>query len=272
MKEYNKISAHQIPFFAYLKSVFKSRQLIVMFALRDIKIKYSQTLLGIAWSALQPLAGLIIFTTFFDYLIELPDLGYPYSIFAMTGMMGWYFFSYNVYQGGMSLSSAQDIIQKINFPKLVLPLSKVLVALTEFLIALMLVLLLIIAMRENISWRIIFLPAFLVINIIVSLSVSLWLSALTIRHRDLQHIVPYLINFGIWFTPVFYPTVLIPETYRWLHYINPMAGVVQGYRWSFIEVAQYSPYYLVGFSLSLIFFILGVWYFKLVDSKISDFL
>lgn len=267
------ISSEKDSLKVYLQKIYFHKSLILTLAKRDLKVKYAQTSLGLLWTAIQPLTGLLIFTFFFNKVMKIesiPESGY--AVFAFTGMTSWYFFSYLVYQSSTSLIQNQELMKKIYFPKLILPISKVLVGLVDFGISM--ILLLIIMMINGIvpSWHIIFLPIFILLNITVGLSVSIWLSALTVKKRDLQHIVPYLMNFGIWLTPVFFPATLIPEKYRALLYLNPMAGIVEGFRWCIWEYGQYDIYYSIGIALSILLLVSGVWYFRKVEDEIVDYI
>lgn len=265
------ISAKKDSFQKYFKNVWQHKSLILTLAKRDLKIKYAQTSLGLLWTAIQPLTGLLIFTFFFNKVMRIegiPESGY--AVFAFTGMTSWYFFSYIVYQSSTSLLQAQDLIKKIYFPKLILSLSKVLVGFVDFGISFILLLFIMLIYGIMPSWHIIFLPFFIVLNIIVGLSISIGLSALTVKKRDLQHIVPYLMNFGIWLTPVFFPATLIPEKYRFLLFFNPMAGIVEGFRWCIWDYSSYDVKYFIGIFLSLILLVFGLVYFKKNEDEMID--
>jgi len=198
----------------------------------------------------------------------IPESGY--AIFAFTGMTGWYFFSYIVYQASTAVLHGQELAQKIFFPKILLPLSKVLVGLVDLGVSFVLLAILLLAKGIYPSWQIVLLPFFILINIGVGLSVGIWLSALTIRFRDLQHIVPYVINFGIWLTPVFFPATLIPDQFSSLLFLNPMAGVVEGFRWCIWEHTDFDVRYFIGIGISLVMFVLGVLYFKKAEDEMID--
>ena len=265
------ISSEKDNWFVYFTKVWQHRSFILTLAKRDLKIKYAQTSLGLLWTAIQPLTGLLIFTVFFNKVMHIdgiPESGY--AVFAFTGMTSWYFFSYLVYQASTSLLQGQDLMKKIYFPKLILPLSKVVVGLVDLGISMILLLLIMMIKGIMPSWHLVFLPIFIVLNIIVGLSVSIWLSSLTVKKRDLQHIVPYLMNFGIWLTPVFFPATLIPEKYRFLLYFNPMAGIVEGFRWCIWEYGKYDTLYLIGIILSVLLLIVGLWYFRKVEDEMID--
>ena len=267
------ISSEKDSLKVYLQKIWLHKSLILTLAKRDLKVKYAQTSLGLLWTAIQPLTGLLIFTLFFNKVMQIDDIPESgYAVFAFTGMTSWYFFSYLVYQSSTSLLQNQELMKKIYFPKLILPISKVLVGLVDFGISM--ILLVLIMMFNGIlpSWHLVFLPFFILLNILVGLSVSIWLSALTVKKRDLQHIVPYLMNFGIWLTPVFFPATLIPEKYRSLLYLNPMAGIVEGFRWCIWEYGEFDIYYIIGIFLSILLSISGIWYFRKVEDQIVDYI
>lgn len=253
-----------------LRKLFSYRALIYVFASRDLKVQYSQTFLGILWSLIQPLTGLLIFTFFFSYVVKVDTGGIPYPLFAFSGMISWYFFSSLMAQSGTSLMQSQYLIRKIYFPKLVLPISKSLTCFAEFGISFLLLLVIMLITGYYPTINILALPLFILFNLLTGLAVGLWLSALTIRYRDFYHIIPYIINFGIWLTPVFYPVTMIPEKIKFLIYFNPMAGVISGFRWSLLGGEPPSVYYLFSFAIVIFIFITGLFYFRKMETKIAD--
>jgi len=254
----------------YFSDIYKFRSLLRSFTIRDIKVKYAQTVLGIIWSILQSLIGIAIITAFLGYLLKIDTYGIPYPLYAFPGMIAWYYFSFIIGFSGNSLLSSQYIIQKIYFPKLILPLSQSLVGLVDFLIWTLVMVVMMIFYRYPVTINIIFLPVFILLNIITGLSIAIWLSALTIRFRDLLIIIQYIIGFGIFVTPVFYPESLIPINYSWVMYINPMAGVIAGLRWCLPGTELPSVYYLVGLFPVVILFVSGIMYFIKIEGKIAD--
>jgi len=264
------INSQQKVFGLDLAKLFSYRALIYIFAVRDLKVQYAQTFLGILWSVLQPLTGLLIFTFFFAYVIKVDTGGIPYPLFAFSGMISWYFFSSVMAQSGTSLMQSQYLIRKIYFPKLVLPISKALTCFVEFGISFLLLLIMMLILGYYPKINILALPVFIALNLLTGLAVGLWLSALTIRYRDFYHIIPYLVNFGIWLTPVFYPATLIPEKIKFLVYFNPMAGIISGFRWSLLGGAPPSVYYLISFFIVVFIFITGLFYFRRMETKIAD--
>lgn len=255
---------------AYLAEVWKYRHLVLTFAKRDLKVKYAQTTLGIAWAMLQPLTGLLIFTLFFDKVLQVDTAGVPYPLFALTGMSSWYYFTYIFGSAGTSLLDSQSIIKKVYFPKLILPLSKIFLGGADFLCTIVLLAIAMLLYGRYPGMSVIFFPFFLIFNIVVALSNAIWLSALTVRNRDAHHIIPYLINFSIWITPVFYPTTILPASLSSLMYINPMAFVIEGYRYSLLGSPPPSPYYLISVVPVIILLFTGLLYFLKVEDDIVD--
>lgn len=241
-------------------------------ARRDLKIRYSQTFLGFLWAVIQPLTGLVIFTVFFERLIKIQTPGTPYTLFAFSGMVSWFFFSHIVHNAGISLVESQDLIRKVYFPRILLLFAKTLVGLVELGISLLLLLALMALLGRAVFWSILLLPLFVLANICVALSIAIWLSALTIRYRDFHHIIPYLLNFGIWLTPVFYPVTLIPPRLEWLMCVNPMAATISGFRWSLGVQTAPDQGYLVSFLPAAVLFASGFMYFRKIENEIADYI
>ncbi len=255
----------------YLRSVWNARQLILSFALRDLKVQYAQTYLGVLWSVIQPLTALVIFVFFFQKAIHL-QLDVPYAAFAFSGIMGWFYFTALVGQAGTALMHNQQIIRKIQFPRLVLPLSKTLVALVEFLISLLILMGVLFISGCPLTMRVVLLPLVVAANIIAGLSIGIWLSALTIRFRDLHHLIPFLIGFGIWLTPVFYPTTIVPDSYNWIYYLHPIANVIALYRWIFLGTDVNVLQVIVSLSIAIAMFVSGLVFFIKNEKFIADYL
>jgi lipopolysaccharide transport system permease protein len=239
---------------------------------REIKVRYAQTSLGILNVLAQPLAGLLLSCFVFGKLIHIDTGGIAYPLFSFSGIVSWFFFSQIVSGASSSLVESQFLIQKIYFPRMILLIAKCLVALMEFLVSICLLFIAMLIMGKSFHQPIIFLPLFILFNGIVGLSVAIWLSALTIRKRDLLQLVPYLINFGIWFTPVFYPATLIPQEFKWLLFINPVAAVIAGFRWSILGSPMPGAEYLLSVIPVIILLVSGFDYFRKTDDEIADFL
>lgn len=267
-----KITSSQLSWADYCSRIWSYRHFLLTLALRDVKAKYAQTVLGMLWVIIQPLTGLAIFTLFFQELIPLDTGNIPYPVFAFTGIVAWYYFAFIVTAAGNALTEGQELIKKIYFPKIILLLAKVLVGFVDFGITFLLLILTLVATGHPIMWTMLLVPVFLFLNILSGLAIALWLSALTFRYRDFYHIIPYLVNFGIWLTPVFYPGTIIPEAYNWALFINPLAFVIAGFRWALLGDVLPSIYYLVSLIPVLFLFFTGLLYFIRVERKIVDFL
>ncbi len=264
------IQAGKIPVFGYLKKVWSYKSLILILAKRDIKSRYSQTLLGLLWAAGQPLIGLLVFTFFFQVLLKIDTGDCPYPLFAFSGMVSWYYFTFLVAQGGTCLSQESHIISKIYFPKMILVLSKAMGGLLELGISILILLVIMVVTGNLPGWEILCLPVFILMNMLAGLSIALWLSALTVRYRDFHHVIPYVVNLGIWLTPVFYPTTIIPSGFNSVLYLNPMAGVIAGFRWTVLGGPFPDWQYSAGIALMILLLVSGVYYFLKVENRFAD--
>ncbi len=256
----------------YIGRILQYRSLVRVLAVRDIKIRYSQTLLGFFWAIVQPLVALSIYTLFFFYLIglETGNSAVPYPLFVMPGVICWFHFTDIVNRAGTSLQNNQDLLHRINFPKFVLPLSVVISGLMEVLISFLIMGVLLLIFQVPLSLNITLLPVFLLLNIFCGLSIAIWLNALTVKYRDVHHIIPYLVSFGIWVTPVFYPTAILPKELGSLLYFNPVAGVLAGYRWCMIGGDALSWQYAYGLILVIILLAAGLYYFLSIENRFVD--
>lgn len=254
----------------YVRSIISFRHLILTIGIGDLKSKYAQSTLGIGWAIIQPIIGLLILSFVFGTLLHIESEGFPYPVFAFTGMLAWYTFTYIMGSAGLSLIEHREMIKKIYFPKIILPFSKVVSSLIELGIWIFLLFCLMILYGIAPSWRIVFFPLFFFLNIIVALSIGLWLSALTYRKKDLMFVIPYIAGFGIFITPVFYPNYLIPVRYDLVKFCNPLAGIVEGFRWSVLGKGNLNWNYCLGFIPVIILFISAFLYYRKTEGKLSD--
>ncbi|HTF28317.1 MAG TPA: ABC transporter permease, partial [Flavitalea sp.] len=199
------VDANKSSFSLNLKELFSYRDLFLILAYRDLRVRYAQTFLGLTWAIVQPLFTLIIFTLVFGRFVKVDTGGVPYPVFALCGMVAWTYFAFVMNQSGNSIIGAQEMIKKIYFPRLIIPLSKAVVGLVDFCIAFLLLIILLIYYDVKISPNIFMLPFFLLLTILSALSAGIWLSALSIRFRDFQHITPFLVQIGLYATPIAYP-------------------------------------------------------------------
>jgi lipopolysaccharide transport system permease protein len=254
----------------YVRKIFRHRSLIYIFAKRDLKIKFAQTSLGLAWVIIQPLTAVLIFTFFFSYLVNF-NTNYPYVLFVLSGILVWGIFNYIFSQSSTSLSQSEEIIRKMNFPKIILPISKTILAFVEFLLTLVVLVILLMVYQMDFRWTMLLLPIIILPIFFFSLGLALLLSSVALKNRDLFHIVPFLVNFGIWFTPVFYPISVIPNNLKNLIFINPVAASIQMFRWSFFD-ESFNNYIYIGIVISFLVFVVGFISFKNVEDKIIDLL
>ncbi len=258
-------------FGSYILEVWQCRELILVLAKRDLQVQYAQTMLGVLWSLLQPLAAMLIYTLFFSQLVVLPGVDAPYALFVFTGILIWSNFSTILTQAGTSLMQNQQIIKKIYFPRLVLLLAKVAVSWVEFSISFCLLLVIAFWVGHPLPWTLVFVPLVVVVNATVALSLAVWLSVLTIRFRDFYHLVPLVISFGIWFTPVFYPGTILPERWMFLLHFNPVAGVIHLMRWAVLGDGL-DPSYLAVLAGHGVLLLVGLVYFSRVEKKMVDYI
>jgi lipopolysaccharide transport system permease protein len=257
-----------------LRELFNYRDLFLILAYRDLRVRYAQTFLGFFWAFLQPAATLLIFTVVFGKAVQVDTGGVPYPVFAITGMAAWTYFAFVLNQSGNSIIGAQEMVKKIYFPRLVIPLSKAVVGFVDFAIAFLFLAVIMLIYSFVPSVNIIYLPIFILLTIISALAVGIWLSALTIRYRDFQHVVPFLVQFGLYATPIAYPAETIinnlPDWAVAIYYMNPMAGVVEGFRWSILGGAPPSDYAYISFALIGVLFVSALFYFRKVERVMAD--
>ncbi len=268
------VDANKSSFSLNLKELLAYRDLFAILAYRDFRVRYAQTFLGLTWAVIQPLATLVIFTLVFGRFVRVDTGSIPYPVFALCGMVAWTYFSFVMNQSGNSIIVAQDMVKKIYFPRLIIPLSKAVVGLVDLAIALLLLTLLVIIYDVPVSSRIVILPLFLGLLIICALAVGIWLSALSIRFRDFQHVTPFLVQIGLYVTPIAYPGEVVigslSDTGVFLFYLNPMAGIVEGFRWSIFGEGTMHDTSLISFAMVIVLFVTGLYYFKRVERVMAD--
>ncbi|MFH2141556.1 MAG: ABC transporter permease [Bacteroidota bacterium] len=244
--------------------------MILSFSVRDTKIHYAQTILGVFWIVLQPLLAVIIYTVFFKNWIQLSTGNVPYPVFVISGFMLWQYFSFIVINSGNSLIQNQRIVTKVSFPKLVPVISTALTGMLSLIVSFIILKGLFIYYGISLKYQFFFFPVIVVLTSFVGLSIGIWLSALTFRHRDLYHFATIIIGYGIWFTPVFFPTTLIPAKYDILLYINPVTGLIECFRWTLFGGELPSINYLYGIIPVVVLFLTGLFYFNKVEKHIAD--
>jgi lipopolysaccharide transport system permease protein len=252
------------------------RELLWALAYRDLRVRYAQTFIGFLWAFMNPLLSLLILTFVFGVVAKI-DIGsgydgqqIPHLLYTIVGLAGWTYFSEVFAQAGMSIISAQQMVQKIYFPRLVIPLSKAITGLVDLGVNLLLITILMIFFSYTPSPNFIFLPLFLIMAIISGLAAGIWMSALTIRFRDFQYITPMLLRIGMFITPISYPSSAVPENFRVLFYLNPVTGIVEGLRWCLLGGTDLNPYTYISFAVIFVFLLLGIIYFNKVEKVMPD--
>lgn len=253
-----------------LRELIEYRDLFFILAYRDLRVRYAQTFLGLFWAFLQPAATLLIFILIFGKAVKVDTGNVPYPLFALSGMSAWAYFSFVLSQSGQSIIGAQEMVKKVYFPRLVIPLSKSMTAFIDFLITIIFVVVLMLIYQYPVTRQLVWFPLFFLVNVMAALAAGIWLSALTIRYRDFIHVIPFLVQFGLYATPVGYPASLIPEKYQFIYHLNPMAGVVEGFRYSILGEANIHDYAYLSFMIIIILFITGILYFKKVEKVMAD--
>ncbi len=256
----------------YLKDLFRYRELLYFFAWRDILVRYKQTFLGIAWAIVRPLLNMAIFALIFGKIANLASDHVKYPLFVLVGMLPWQLFANCIIDASQSLVNHASTISKVYFPRLILPITHLIVNFIDFLISLAMLFIVFLVTGALSHWTILLLPIFIFLALLLCLGVSFWLSALTVRYRDFRFIVPFIVQFGIFISPVGYASFLVPQAWRWLYFLNPMAGIIEGFRWCCFEV--YHPDLPLALTLSTgmnaLILVTGFRFFRKMERVFAD--
>lgn len=253
-----------------LRDVWQYRELLFFLTWRDISVRYKQTALGAAWAILQPVFTMIVFSIFFGHLAKIPSDGVPYPVFTFCALLPWTYFAYALGESSNSLVGNANLISKVYFPRLVIPMAATLAGLVDFAIAFVVLLGLMLWYHIVPTVAILLLPAFLLLAIATALAVGLWLSALNVRYRDVRYTIPFLIQIWLFATPVAYPSSLLHGVWRTLYGLNPMAGVVDGFRWALLGTAAPGATLLVSVGMVLVLLFGGLMYFRRMEQTFAD--
>lgn len=254
-----------------LNELWDYRELLYFLTWRDIKVRYKQTALGAAWAVLQPLLTMVVFTFVFGRFAGVPSNGIPYPLFAFAALLPWQYFASAVGRSGTSVVSSSNLISKVYFPRLIVPLAAAAAPVVDFAIAFGILVVMMFFYGFTLTWTILLLPLFLLLAFLTALAVSLWLSALNVRYRDIGYVIPFLVQIWMFVSPVAYPSSLVPEKWRLLYGLNPMAGVIEGFRWALFGTSQ-APDVVVVISSIVVLVILfgGLLYFQKTEQTFAD--
>jgi lipopolysaccharide transport system permease protein len=258
----------------YWQDLWHARELLIFLAWRDIIVRYKQATLGVLWAVLRPIMTTIVFTLVFGKIAKLPAGDIPYSLLVLSGMAPWFYFASTVGECGSSLVANSSLITKVYFPRLVVPISAVLANLIDLGITLALLLIILIYFGVSVQWTFLLIPLFVFSLILLSVGIGLWISALNVKYRDVQFILPFIVMFGLYLSPVGYASSVVPETWRWLFNLNPMVGVIDGFRWMLFGAAYGFQWWSLAytFCLSILLIVSGLAYFRSVERELVDIL
>lgn len=254
-----------------LKEIWDYRDLMFFLAWRDINIRYKQTILGAAWAVVQPVMTMILFTIFFGRMAGVPSEGAPYPLFAFAALLPWQYFSTTLGNAANSLVNNSNLLSKVYFPRLLIPLTSLFPPAIDFLIAFVVL----IGMMFYYHWaptvKVIWLPAFLILAMVTTLGAGLWFAAMNVKYRDVRHIVSVLVQFGLFISPVAYPSRIVPMPWLNLYALNPMVGVIEGFRWALLGTGA-APLRLIAISsmAALVLFVTGLYYFRYTEKTFAD--
>jgi len=256
----------------YWADLWRYRELFYFLAWRDILVRYKQTAIGVAWALLRPFLTMVVFTVVFGKLAKLPSDGVPYPVLVFAAMLPWQFFANSLSEASNSLIGNSNLISKVYFPRLIIPASSVITSFVDFLISALILVGVMVWYQFMPSWRIITLPLFIAIAFAASMGIGLWLTALNVKYRDFRYIVPFIVQFGLYISPVGFSSSVVPEKWRLLFSLNPMVGVIDGFRWAILggDVPIYWPGFLISNGLVLLFLVTGIWYFRHTEKTFAD--
>ncbi len=254
-----------------LNELWEYRELLYFLVWRDIKVRYKQTALGAAWAIIQPFLTMVVFSIFFGSLGKMPSDGIPYPIFAFAALVPWGFFANGLSQSSNSLVGSSHLITKVYFPRLIVPLGAVFSGIVDFLVAFAVLLAMMLYYGLLPSLNILWLPLFVLLALVTSLGVGLWLSALNVEYRDVRYVVPFITQFWLFATPIAYPSSLLHEPWRTIYGLNPMVGVVEGFRWALLRTnSAPGPIIAVSSGAAILILVTGAFYFRRMEKTFAD--
>jgi lipopolysaccharide transport system permease protein len=253
-----------------LHDLWTYRELLYFLTWRDVKVRYKQTLLGAAWAVIQPLFAMLIFALFFGRLAGIPSDGVPYSIFAFVGLLPWTFFSNAVTNSGNSLVGSSNLITKVYFPRMIIPGAAVAAGLVDFAIAFLMLAVLVVYYGIPVTWSVLALPGLVALTAVLAIAVGMWTSALNVKYRDVRHALPFLIQLWFFATPIVYPTTIVPMKWRWMMALNPMSGIIDGYRAAVFGRSFDIRALAISSTVTLVLLVCSAYVFRRMEKTFAD--
>jgi lipopolysaccharide transport system permease protein len=254
-----------------LGEIWEYRELLYFLTWRDIKVRYKQTALGAAWAIIQPFFTMVVFSLFFGKLAKIPSDGVPYPIFSFAALVPWTFFANGLSQSSNSLVGSSNLITKVYFPRLIIPISAVISGVIDFALAMMVLFAMMIYYRVHPTINVFFLPLFVLLAFVTSLGVGLWLSALNVEYRDVRYVLPFVVQFWLFATPIAYPSTLLHDPWRTIYGLNPMVGVIEGFRWALLGTQTApGPIIFVSSLAAILILLFGAFYFRRMEKTFAD--
>jgi lipopolysaccharide transport system permease protein len=257
----------------YWSDLWHYRELFAILAWRDVAVRYKQTVIGVAWAVIRPFLTMVVFTVIFGRVAALPSEGAaPYAVMVFAGMLPWFLFSAILSEASGSLISNANLISKVYFPRLVIPASSAVVALVDFTINLAMLAAIMVWYRFLPGWQIVFLPGFVLLGVFASLGPALWITALNVKYRDFRYIIPFIVQFGLYISPVGFSSTVIPEEWRFWYSLNPVVGVIDGFRWCLLggQSQLYLPGFLISLAVVAFYLWFGIRYFRRTERTFAD--
>ena len=254
----------------YFRDLWRYRELFLFLAWRDILVRYKQTVFGVLWAILRPFLTMVVFTIVFGKIARLPSGGVPYPILVYVAMLPWQFFSSAFSESSNSLIGNSNLLTKIYFPRLIMPASTVIVALVDFFIAFIILVALMVFYGFVPSWNILMLPVFILLAFLTAMGAGLYIAALNVKYRDFRYIIPFVVQFGLYISPVGFSSDVVPAEWRLLYAANPMVGVIDGFRWAILGQPLNKTAFILSVGVSIVLFIFGLWYFRKTEKTFAD--
>src|SRR5579859_4889706 len=257
----------------YWKDLWRYKELFYFLAWRDLLVRYKQTVIGVAWALIRPLLTMMVFTVVFGKLAKLPSEGSaPYSLLVFAAMLPWQFFATSLTEASNSLISNVNLVSKVYFPRLIIPASSIITSFVDFLISFAILIAIISWYHFWPDWRIVLLPVFVILAMGAAMGTGLWLCALNVEYRDFRYVVPFIVQFGMYVSPVGFSSSVVPQRWRFLYSLNPMVGVIDGFRWALLRgrVKFYWPGLLASIALTVLLCLTGFWYFRKMERTFAD--